>query len=310
MKAIHSNALPIYGAISANLVVAIAKFFAAFAGGSSSLLSEAFHSVVDTGNQLLLLLGNKQSKQPADEVHPFGYGKAFFFWSLIVAMLLFGIGGGMSVYEGIHQIQDPAPLRHAGWSFGVLGFALAAESASWFIALREMMKGKREDENVFETFTHSKDPGTFVVVAEDTAAIVGIILAFSGLALSLWFEAPWIDGIAAILIGLVLIGVAIILIMESRALVIGESAARHTIEAVLKIAGRQENVDAVGTPKSMQVGADAVLVVLTVRPHQGSSAESFQAGLADIQCNVARSCPEVAHMSFRLVSAILSDGST
>lgn len=246
--------ITVYGAMAANLLIAIAKFVAAFFTGSSSMLSEAIHSVVDTGNQTLLLLGIKRSAKPPDDRHPFGYGQEIYFWALLVAMLLFSIGGGVSLYQGVVHIRHPEPIREPVWNYAVLGIAFLAEGAAWIIAVREMGKTKKPEESWFRTFRRSKDPAVFVVVAEDTAALLGIVVAFLGVMLSVRLGAPWIDGAASVVIGVILVAVAILLVVETRALVMGESADRDVVHSVREIAASDPCVQAIPRLLTMQLG--------------------------------------------------------
>ncbi len=228
------------------------------------MLAEAVHSVVDTGNQCLLLLGEHRSKKPADSLHPFGYGKELYFWSLVVAMLLFGVGGGLSIYEGVHRIRETQELVDPKWNYGVLAFAFVAEGISWNIAMRELWKTKRPHEGFVDAFRKSKDPSIFVVVGEDSAALLGLIIAAAGVYFAHRYNATWIDGAAAIIIGLVLIGVAGILIIESRALILGERADERVVQAVREIVAAESAIIARGPVFSMQMGPDEILMSFDV----------------------------------------------
>jgi cation diffusion facilitator family transporter len=185
----------------------VTKFGGAAITGSSAMLSEGIHSTVDTGNQLLLLVGMKQSKRPPDAEHPFGHGKELYFWSLIVAVLIFGVGGGISAYEGILHMLDPAPLEDAKWNYVVLGFAFIFEAISLGIALRSFRK-QRGGDPFWRALRRSKDPTVYTVVAEDAAALAGIVAAFGGVYASHALNMPVLDGLASLVIGLLLAGVA------------------------------------------------------------------------------------------------------
>ncbi len=298
-----SSPIAVYGAIAANLVIAVAKFVAASATGSSSMLSEAFHSVVDTGNEVLLLLGIHRSRRPPDAMHPFGHGKELYFWSLIVAMLLFGIGGGLSIYEGWTHILDPEELRSPAWNYAVLGVAFVAEGASWWIAMREMLKTRKAEETAFTTFQNSKDPSIFVVVGEDTAALLGIVIAASGVFLSHTFEAPWIDGVAATLIGIVLIGVALLLIVESRGLILGERADPDVTRKALAVAEGDAAVQSAEPPLTMQLGPNEVLLNMEVRFHDDLTGDEIVAAIDRVESEIRRQCPGV-HRVFLSATAM------
>ncbi|MBL28374.1 MAG: cation transporter [Rhodospirillaceae bacterium] len=291
-SAAHSP-IAVYGAIAANLIIAVAKCVAAMVTGSSSMLSESFHSVVDTGNELLILLGLHRSRKPADLIHPFGYGKELYFWSLIVAMLLFGVGGGMSIYEGYKHIQHPEPLADPIWNYAVLAVAFVAEGASWVIAMRQMIARRRGRDDLWETFQRSKDPSIFVVVGEDTAALLGIVIAAGGVALSQAYGAPWIDGVAAILIGVVLIGVATLLIYESRALVMGERADTDLVARVRRIAEADEAVASAGAPLTMQLGPDSVLLNMKLGLKPGVTGTDVVTALERVERRIREDCPSI-----------------
>ncbi|MCO6187851.1 cation diffusion facilitator family transporter [Rhizobium sp. L1K21] len=254
----------VYGAIAANLLIAVAKFVAAFFTGSSSMLSEAFHSVVDTGNELLLLLGIRLGRRPPDEQHPFGHGHEIYFWGLIVAVLLFSVGGGLSIYEGVSHLRHPEPVTQPIWNYVVLAIAFLAEGTSWLIALRSLLKERKQGESVFKTFRRSKDPSVFTVVAEDTAALLGIMVALAGVFLSVTFEKPLFDGLASIGIGHILIIVACFLVYESRALIVGESADPDLLKALRKIATEDSSVHAVPRLLTMHLGPKQVLLNMEI----------------------------------------------
>jgi cation diffusion facilitator family transporter len=279
--------------MAANLVIAVAKFVAAAFTGSSSMLSEGIHSVVDTGNQGLLLLGIKRSGRPADDRHPFGYGQEIYFWALIVAMLLFSVGGGVSFYEGIVHLRHPEPIREPAWNYVVLGIGFLAEGTSWVIAVREMGKQKKANESWFRTFQRSKDPAIFVVVAEDTAALLGIVAAFLGVMLAVYFEAPWIDGAASIVIGTILIAVATLLVYESRMLVMGESADGDVVRSVREIAAGDPRVAAIPRLLTMQLGPRRVLLNVDVRFRPGLDAVALVEAVDRLEDRIRQSHPQM-----------------
>ncbi len=204
----------IYGAIAANVAIAVTKFVVAGITGSSAMLSEGIHSAVDTFNGVLLLLGLKLSQRPATPEHPFGHGKELYFWSLMVAVLIFGLGGGLSFYEGVQHVRHPEPLRDPMWNYVVLGVAGIFEGSSFAIALRQFLK-QAGDTPFWEALHRSKDPTTYTVLAEDAAALVGLVVAAFGIALSQRFDKPELDGAASLAIGLLLAGVAVALVWES-----------------------------------------------------------------------------------------------
>ena len=243
----------IYAALIANLVIAAIKFVAAYFSGSSAMVSEGIHSVVDSGNELLLLLGISRSKKPADENHPFGHGKELYFWSLIVSILLFGIGGGMSVYEGITHISHPEPISDPTMGYIVLGSAFIFEGISFVIGIRDFLKQTHANVSFWKKLQLSKDPGFFVVIYENGADLIGLLIAGIGIFLSHYYQNPLIDGIASILIGLVLSMIAVILIMKSRSLLIGTSARRYIVEGVYKIVSEDPDIKNLHPPMTMQM---------------------------------------------------------
>ncbi|MEH2375551.1 cation diffusion facilitator family transporter [Nostoc sp.] len=218
----------IFAAMGANLAIAITKFITASFTGSSAMMSEGIHSVVDTVDQLVLVLGIRRSQKPADASHPFGYGQELYFWTFIVALLVFAIGGGMSIYQGIIHLINPSPLEDPKWNYIVLAIAILLEGFSWIVALREFLptKGKQ---NFWQAIRNSKDPTVITILCEDTAAILGLIVAFIGIFLGHLFNNVYFDGIASMIIGIILAIVAVVLARESKGLLVGESADPQTI---------------------------------------------------------------------------------
>jgi len=232
----HSNKKVIYAALAGNSAIAVMKAAGATYTGSSAMLSEAVHSMVDTGNQALLLYGIRRSARPADERHPFGYGREIYFWAFVVAILVFAVGAGVSLYEGIHKVQHPEPIRNAFVSYAILSFAMIFEGGAWLIAYRAFnsTRGKR---SLLDAVRASKDPSIFTVLLEDSAAMIGLAIAFSGIALGQALDMPVLDGVASILIGLILAGAATLLAQETKALLIGESADPEVVREIRKSAG-------------------------------------------------------------------------
>lgn len=254
----------VYGALFANIAIAVIKFVVAIATGSSAMWSEGIHSSVDTGNQVLMLIGLRRSRRPSDPEHPFGHGKELYFWNLLVAVLIFGVGGGISAYEGILHILHPVSIQTPRWNYLVLGFAFLFEGLSLSIALRAFTR-KHGDGNFIQKIIASKDPTTYTVIAEDTAALGGILLAFAGIFLSDRFNLPVFDGIASVLIGLLLAAVATFLIRECRGLLVGEGVDRATEREIRNLARQDELVDAVSRPLTMYLGPQNALLTLDVQ---------------------------------------------
>lgn len=287
--------IAVYGAMAANLGIALVKFVAAAFTGSSAMLSEGIHSVVDTANQLLLLLGLRRSRRSPDANHPFGHGKELYFWGLVVAVVLFGVGGGMSIYEGITHLQHPAELTDPTWAFVTLGVAFVFEGGSWYVALRELRRnGARE--GLFESVHRSKDPTVYTVLAEDSAALVGLVLAAIGLWLTHRFQDPVFDGLASIGIGLVLAAVAIFLTYESRALLIGESAAPEIVASIRSIAEADPDVVRAARPLTMHLGPASVLVNLDLEFRHELSAEGVFAAVQRVEDAIRAAHPEASQV--------------
>jgi cation diffusion facilitator family transporter len=253
----------VYGAIACNLGIAATKFIAAVITGSSAMLSEGIHSVVDTGNELLLLLGVHRSKRAPDDMHPFGYGMELYFWSLMVAVLLFGLGGGFSIYEGVSRLRTPRPLESPTLNYIVLGIAFIMESVSWIIASKGLRKRAGKGVTLWRAMRMSKDPSVFIVLAEDSAALIGLVIATVGVFLSHHFAQVW-DAIASIAIGVTLAVVAVYLTFECKGLLAGESANPQLVSRVRDVASADPAVVAVQRPLTMHLGPEEILLAMGV----------------------------------------------
>ncbi len=287
--------IAIYGAIGANVAIAITKFVVAGVTGSSAMLSESIHSAVDTFNGILLLIGLKLSQRPATEEHPFGHGKELYFWSLIVGVLVFGLGGGVSMVQGVEHIRHPEPLRDPMWNYIVLGVAAVFEGGSFTIALRQFFKasGARPFWNALH---QSKDPTTYTVLAEDGAALAGLLVAASGIYLSHRFDMPELDGVASVVIGVLLAGVAVLLIGQSRGLLIGEGVRPETARDIRRLALGQPGVREAGHVLSMYIGPDDVLVTIDIDFEEGTDTEQAAAVMAVIQRQVRERYPMIKRL--------------
>jgi cation diffusion facilitator family transporter len=255
--------LTLFAALAANLGIAIAKFVAAGISGSSAMLTEGFHSVVDSLNQLLLLYGQKRSQREPDERHPLGYGRELYFWSFVVAILIFATGAGLSIYEGIRHIREPEPIGSPWINYAVLAIALLLEGASWFIAVREFGKAKG-DYGWWEAIRRSKDPPSFVVLFEDSAAMLGLLVAGGGITMSVLTGDPRWDGVASVVIGIALALVALVLARESKGLLIGEAADPLLEEAVRATIDRRAEVTGVNEITTIHIGPRNIFVGLAV----------------------------------------------
>ncbi|MCK2041136.1 cation diffusion facilitator family transporter [Chromohalobacter sp. TMW 2.2308] len=271
----------IYAAMGGNLLIAITKFVAAAFTGSSAMLSEGIHSVVDTGNQVLLLLGMKRASRPPSEQFPFGHGKEVYFWSFVVAILIFAVGAGVSIYEGVQHILHPEPMTSPLVNYIVLGLGILFEGASWAFALNAFRKTKGKWSYV-QAVRRGKDPSMFVVVFEDSAALLGLIVALVGIALSQATGNPIFDGIASVVIGFVLGGTAIWLAAETKGLLIGESANRDVVETIRQLAGQADGVEAVNEVLTMHMGPDFILATLSIRFQRGLPAERIERAIAEL----------------------------
>jgi cation diffusion facilitator family transporter len=287
-----SRKIPVLAAVGGNSAIAATKFVVAAITGSSAMLAEAIHSVLDTLNQLLLMYGLKRSRQPPDELFPFGYGREVYFWSLIVAVLLFGAGGGMALFEGIRQVLHPRALQSAFWAYLVLGIATVCEAAPLAAAWRALNK-RRKTGSVWKRLHDSKDPSVFVVFFEDSAALLGLLTAFLGVYLGHRFRSPYYDGAASIIIGVILCAVALALVYESRGLLIGESADPAVTQTIRTIASGDPAVAAVRTPLTMHLGPDEILLNLEVEFRTGSAAEEHMRAVTRIEEAIRSAHPAV-----------------
>jgi cation diffusion facilitator family transporter len=286
--------LSVYAAIGANLAIAASKFTAAGFTGSSAMLSEGIHSLVDTGNGGLLLLGMRRSRLPPDDEHPFGHGKELYFWSLMVAVLIFAVGGGMSAYEGVTHIVRPRRVEHSAWSYAVLGAAAVFESVSLLFALRAFAS-ERGRRGVWQTIHATKDPTTFTILFEDSAALLGIAAAFAGIYLGERFDSPYWDGGASLVIGLLLGSVAWVLAYESKGLLIGEGADRALVAGVRRLALDDPCIESVPTLLTMYFGPHAMLLVMSVR-FAAVSAAAVAETTARIDGAIRAAYPDIRHV--------------
>lgn len=253
----------VYVALAGNLLIAATKFVAAAFTGSSAMLSEGFHSLVDTGNEVLLLYGMHRGQLPADARYPFGRGKEVYFWSLVVALMIFAFGSAISVYEGLHHLRHPSPVDHPLVNYGVIGMAMLFEGISWRVALKQFKRAKG-GLGYIEAIRKSKDPTVFTVLVEDSAALLGLLFALAGIALGQVTGNPVYDGAASVLIGVLLALVAFCLAVESKGLLIGESAGGEVVEGIRALIGRNRDVDRVREILTMHMGPDYILVNISL----------------------------------------------
>lgn len=297
-----SSKTAIYSALVANLLIAITKFIAAAVTHSSAMVSEGIHSMVDTTNEILLLLGLHKSKKKPDEERPFGYGKELYFWSFIVSILIFGVGGGISFYEGVTHLQHPEPIQNPLWNYIVLGVAILFDGTSFVIALKNFNR-HRGDMPFWKAVKKSRDPSSFVVLFEDAADVVGLLIAFGGVYLGHRFNNPYFDGIASILIGLVLTAVSVVLTLESRSLLMGETASKHVLAAVMKIAEENPAVDQVKQQLSMVMGPEELLLIVRLTVQDNQSSQAIADALDDVKQAIRKTYPLFKQIFIEVVEA-------
>ena len=260
----NASKLSLYGGVAANIAIAISKFVAAYFTGSSAMLSEGIHSLVDTGNSGLLLYGIKQSERPADAEHPFGHSKELYFWGLIVAVLIFAIGGGMSFYEGIKHIQHPETLEDAGWNYVVLGISLLFEGIAMYLSVKALIAQAAPGVGFVTMLRTSRDPAVFASVMENLAALLGLLIALAGVFLGHLLHNPYFDGGASIAIGLLLMLVAVFLVGRTKGLLVGTGVDAHTLANLERIARDQPQVREIRSPLTMYLGPNDVIMALDV----------------------------------------------
>jgi cation diffusion facilitator family transporter len=287
-----NSRLAILGALASNVAIAVVKFIAAAVTGSSAMISEGIHSLVDSANTGLLLFGLKRSNRAPDPKHPFGYGKELYFWTLLVATSLFAIGGGMSIYEGIQHIQHPEPLTDPLWNYIVLAFGLLFSIFSFVVAYREFKKSN-EGKSVWRAVKESKDPGTFAVLYEDTADILGMLVAFIGVYFGHALNNPYIDGAASIVIGLILCITSFMLAYETKSLLIGESADPLVLQKITELTMADKAVEFVNPPLTMYLGATNILLALGINFKKNLTAEQVAEAIDRIEVNIRTTYPDV-----------------
>ena len=259
------------------------------------MLAEGVHSVVDTGNQVLLLHGLRQAEKPADEEFPFGHGKEVYFWSFVVAILIFALGAGISVYEGIKHIVHPNVIESPHVNYIVLGVALVFEGAAWAVAFREFKRTKGS-RGYLEAVSRGKDPSTFVVLFEDTAASIGLIVAFLGILLAQLTGNPIYDGVASVLIGVILAVTAMWLAYETKGLLIGEAASRQVVDGIRELTRSMDAVHTVNEVRTMHMGPQAILVNLSVDFRDNLVVGQVEHTVASLDRAIKGNYPDVKHV--------------
>lgn len=298
MSASRHNNRTLLIAFAANLGIAVAKFGAAAITGSSAMLTEGVHSLVDSSNQLLLIYGRKRARKPADAQHPLGYGRELYFWSFVVAVLVFSLGAGVSIYEGIIHILDPEPAVSPIVAYAVLAIALALESWSTVEAYQEF-KLSKGSLSWWQALRDSKDPPAFIVLLENGAAMVGLLAALAGVILAQRTGNPFWDGAASVVIGVVLALTAFLLAYESKALLIGESADPALNEQLRAVAAERSGVSAVGDIIAIHSAPDEILVIMTIDFDDHISARQAEEIVLAIETDVAARWPIVQRLYIR-----------
>ena len=282
----------VYVALAGNLLVTATKLGAALWTGSSAMLSEAVHSFVDTGNELLLLYGMHRAGRQADAEHPIGYGRELYFWSFIVALQVFALGAGVSIYEGILHMRHAEPIVDPSVNYIVLGLAFIFDGASWWVSLRQFRAAKGSM-GYYEAFRSSKDPPSFMVLFEDTADLIGIVLAALGTYAASSFKLPVLDGVASILIGVMLAATASLIARESKSLLIGERADRRLSDSILRIAEAASPLSRANGVLTVQLAPDQVLAGLSLQFPPDLRATQIEESVIDIERQIRASHPEV-----------------
>jgi cation diffusion facilitator family transporter len=289
----RGTAAAVWAALAGNVAVAAAKFAAAALTGSAAMLSEAVHSLVDTVNELLLLYGISRSRQPADRSHPLGYAREVYFWSFVVALLIFAIGAGVSAYEGIHRLQHPQPIEQPRVIFIVLGLSMLFEGASWLVGVRAF-RAASGSLTWWQAFRRSKNPPAFIVVFEDTAAMLGIFAATAGTAAAIFSgDGRW-DGIASLVIALILAGVAALLAQESKALLIGERADPQLSHAIMRIAAKMPGVCSANSIATVQLAPENVIATLSLDFFDYMRAPDIENAVVQLEKTIRDEHPEVS----------------
>jgi cation diffusion facilitator family transporter len=291
----RSSQKVLYAALIGNILVAVTKLAAAFLTGSSAMLSEAVHSLVDTANEVLLLYGMRRAARPADARHPFGHGREIYFWSFMVALLMFTLGAGVSIRQGVQRTLHPVEITRPMVSYAVLALAALFEGASWWVALREFRNVKGEL-SYLEAIRRSKDPPGFMVLLEDSAALLGIGIAWAGTAGSQAFHQPRLDGAASILIGLLLGAVALLLARETKALLLGEEARPEIIATICREAEGLPGILRANGLFTVQLGPREVFSAMSVEFADGLSARQVEELIAELEERVRAAHPEVVSL--------------
>jgi cation diffusion facilitator family transporter len=292
----------VIAAIVGNLLVAATKFLAAALSGSSAMLSEAIHSLVDTGNGGLMLYGMRRSRKPPDEHHPLGYGHELYFWTLVVGILIFGLGGGMSIVTGIMHIVGGKLPETAWWSYAVLGAAAVFEGTSWYFGWKAFRKEQRDGRGILETIVASKNPTNFSVLLEDSAALLGLVFAFLGIFLSALLGIAWLDGAASIVIGALLCVSAVIMVYESMGLLVGEGVEPATLAELREIIGADADVKQVDGLLTLFLGPEEVLLAIDLRFRADTDVHDIRDAVSRFKASIQARFPRIRRICLDVTS--------
>jgi cation diffusion facilitator family transporter len=291
----------IIAALLGNGAIACTKFAASVYTGSSAMLSEAIHSLVDTGNQGLLLYGLKRSERPADKTHPFGYGRELYFWAFVVALLIFSVGAGVSLYEGIHKVMHPEPVTSPIVNYIVLALAMVFEGAAFYMAAKEFNR-RRGKMPILMAVRQSKDPGLFTVLFEDAAAMIGLVIAFAGLLAAEYLNLPWMDGAASIGIGLLLAAVAVFLCFETKGLLIGEAVSDQLADELEALIDESTAVNQINEMRTMHMGPQDVLLAVSLDVRDDMDTGSLEDAIYELEQQIKAAHPEVKRLFIEIQS--------
>ena len=301
-----SSKKAIYAALAGNGMIALTKFFASAYTGSSAMFSEAIHSVVDTGNQILLLYGIKRSERPADKTHPFGYGMEVYFWSFVVAILLFGLGSGVSIYEGFSKIQNPHPVTNPFVNYIVIGFAIIFETIAFSVAYRELRKTKGS-QSLIKAIRTSKDPTIFTVLFEDFAALLGLMVAGLAIYLGEVLNLPILDGIASVIIGLILALTASLLAFECKGLLCGEAANDQIVAGIEDIVKGETDVLYINEILTMHLGPSDILLNISLDFKDAMSSGNVETTISELETSIKSKFPEIKRVFIEAQSWMAQD---
>lgn len=291
----------IYAALAGNALIAVTKFTAAAFTGSSAMFSEAIHSSVDTGNQGLLLYGMRRAERPADLRHPFGYSKELYFWAFVVAILIFAVGAGVSFYEGVQKTLHPHEVTNVYINYLVLGAAIIFEGAAWYVAFKEFKRGvgKRP---MLRALQQSKDPSIFTVLLEDTAAMIGLVVALVGIFLADTLNMPVLDGVASMVIGVILALAAVILAYETKALLIGESADEEVVAGVRQILAGNSQIKSINEVLTMHMGPVDILTNISIDFVNGVTSEQIEQTISALERQIKGDYPAIKRIFIEVQS--------